>query len=96
MRAAPRRRLAGLLFGGQFGGWRGVGWRGVGRRRAIRTVRRNVTDAGRLKVTVRASRRGRALLRRKRRARITLALVFRPVAGQSQRSTHRIRLRRAR
>ena len=70
--------------------------RGVGRRRAIRTARRNVTDAGRLGVTVRASRTGRALLRRKRRARITLALVFRPVAGQSQRSTHRITPRRAR
>ena len=69
--------------------------RGVGRRPAIRTVRRNVTDAGRLGVTVHASRTGRALLRRKRRARVRLALVFKPVAGQSQRSTHRITLRRA-
>jgi hypothetical protein len=67
-----------------------------GRRPAIRTARRNASGAGKLGLTVRPSRAGRALLRKKGRARVKLALVFRPVAGRSQRSTHSVTLRRAR
>jgi hypothetical protein len=69
--------------------------RGGGRRPAVRTARRNASRARKLKVLVRPSRAGRALLRKRARARVKLALVFRPVAGRPQRSTVGLTLRRA-
>ncbi|MGH2980199.1 MAG: PKD domain-containing protein, partial [Solirubrobacterales bacterium] len=61
--------------------------RGRGARKPIRRARRNAAKPGTLRITVRLSKAGKRLLRRKRRAKVRAVLVFRPVGGARQRST---------
>jgi hypothetical protein len=70
--------------------------RAVGRRAAVRPASKQASKAGMLTVTIRLSRAGKALLRKKRRARVRTALMFTPVGGAPQRSTRVLTLRRAR
>jgi len=67
--------------------------RGLGRRPAISRSRRSASRARTLTVRVRVSRAGRALLRKKRRAKVRMLLVFRPVGGPSQRAKRSLTLR---
>jgi hypothetical protein len=68
--------------------------RAVGPRAAVRPVRKHASKAGTLTVTIRLSQAGKALLRKKRQARVRTALVFTPVGGAPQRSSGVLILRR--
>ncbi len=70
--------------------------RGVGSRTPIRPARVNTKKAGTVKITLRLSKAGKRLLRKKRRAKAKATLVFTPVGGKAQKSTRTITLRRAR
>ena len=70
--------------------------RAVGRRAAVRPASKQASKAGTLTVTIRLSRAGKALLRKKPRARVRMALMFTPVGGAPQRSTSVLTLRRVR
>jgi uncharacterized membrane protein YgcG len=69
--------------------------RGAGTRSAIRPASASASKAGSLSVTVRPSKTGLALLRRKGRARVKTTLVFTPIGGKPQRATRVLTLRRS-
>ena len=70
--------------------------RALGRRAAIRPAIKHAAKAGTLTVTIRLSATGKALLRKKRQARVRTALTFTPVGGAPQKSTRVLTLVRAR
>jgi hypothetical protein len=70
--------------------------RGVGRRTPIRPASVTTGKAGTVRITLRPSRIGKKLLRKKHRAKGKARLLFTPVGGQTQRSIHTLTLRRAR
>jgi hypothetical protein len=69
--------------------------RGVGKRTPIRRARVKAKKAATVKITLRLSKAGKKLLRKKRRARAKANLVFTPVGGKAQKSTRTLTLRRA-
>jgi hypothetical protein len=70
--------------------------RGVGRRTPIRPARVKTKKAATVKLTLRLSKVGKKLLRKKRRVKAKAKLAFTPVGGKAQRSTRTLTLRRAR
>ena len=70
--------------------------RAVGRRAAVRPATKQASTAGTLTITIRLSAAGKALLRKKRQARVRTTLTFTPVGGARQKSTSVLTLRRAR
>ena len=68
--------------------------RAVGKRAAVQRARKHASKAGTLNVTIRLSKAGKALLRKKRQARVRTALAFTPVGGAPQRSSRVLILRR--
>jgi hypothetical protein len=70
--------------------------RARGRRAALRPVRAIATKRGTVKVTVRLSKAGKKLLRRRSRAKVKATLVFTPVGGAPQKATRVLTLKRAR
>jgi hypothetical protein len=70
--------------------------RAVARRAPVRPAIKQASKAGTLTVTIRLSAAGKALLRKKRQARVRTALTFTPVGGAPQRSTAVLVLRRVR
>jgi hypothetical protein len=70
--------------------------RAAGTRPAIRPTSARAGQAGTVSVTVRPSKAGLGLLRRKGRATVKTALVFTPVGGKPQRSSRVLTLQRTR